>query len=342
VKIQLLIAAPDGDYAGHLADTLSSRHSDTFEVGVCLSQETLRDALASKKYDAVLVEPEWAPALREHGVKLVLALWSEQSPPNEAAASALMGIRKYQRISALVGDVLGHYADLAAASGGFDKDGGKIVAVWAPAGGVGKTSVALAFATRTAADGSGVSYLGLEHFSGAGAYFANQGKSVSVLFEKIGTNAEILAKSIRLHDDGSGIYYFNPPENYDDVNELTRDDLTALVNVCSRISDVTVVDLPSVCDKRIQTVFELADTVLLVTDGGKTSAAKLDIFVSQHNAFENIRSKTRLVSNKGAKLSDDRFEGIVSLPLVQSPDPVVVYKTLSGSSFGDITRQPQN
>jgi len=91
--------------------------------------------------------------------------------------------------------------------------------------------------------------------------------------------------------------------------------------------------LPSVCDKRTQAVLELADIVLLVSDDSKTAVAKMDVFVSQHSVFEDIKHKTRLVSNRGARLVDSRFGKIISLPRVQSNDPVGVYKSLSGSSF---------
>ena len=334
MKIQLLIATADSDYAGHLSDTLSSKYSDTFEVGVCSSAMKLGDALLMKKYDVMLIEPEWVALNNAQNVRLVIALLGGQASFSEEL-SGINKAHKYQRISTLVGTVLEQYAAVATDIGFSNNEGGRIVAVWSPVGGVGKTSVALAFATRAASGGVSATYLNLENFAGSGAYFSGQGKSISTFFEKLESNPEILAKSIRQHDSGSGIDYFIPPENYDDINELTRDDLLAVVKTCSFISDMVVVDLPSVCDKKTQAVLEIADTVLLVADGSKTSAAKFDIFLSQHNVFEDIRPKARLVANKGSKFSDARFERTISLPLVQTADPVSVYKSLSGYSLGE-------
>ena len=332
MKIQLLIAAAESDYSEYLSNTLSTRHADTFAVGLCSSYERLGDVLTARKYDVVLIEPEWIPFLHKQKVKLPLALYSEHAAFPDSAQDVIK-VRKYQRISTLVSDILEHYANVAPGFGDFGKDRGQIVAVWSPAGGVGKTTVALAYATRIVSGGSAVTYLDLEHFSSSDAYFPREGKSISSLFEKLESNAEILVRSIRQHDSSSGIDYFCPPNNFDDLNELTTQDMVTLATTCASTSDVVVVDLSSSCDNRTKAVLDLADLVLLVTDGSKTTTSKLNIFTSQHSVFEDIRYKTRLVTNKGAMLTDARFETTIRLPNVQSGDPGIVFKTLSGNSF---------
>jgi len=331
MKIQLLIAAK-ADYAEYLSSVLSAKYAGTFNVGVCSAEEKVNETLNQKEYDVALIESGWIGAQVIRNVKLPLALWSDDSVSSENS-QGIIRIKKYQRISALVSDILEHFAGIA--PGFLDEGGnrGNIIAVWSPAGGVGKTSVALACATRRVSDGNSVTYLDLEHFSGADAYFANEGKSITLLFERLASNADVIVKSIWRRDAGSGINYFNPPVNYDDINELTVEDITGIVNICARASDIVVVDLPCVCDRRTQAVFGLADTVMLVTDGSRTAAAKMNIFSSQHSIFDDIRHKTVPVINKGAKMAGTLFDKAISLPLVQAADPVSVYKTLSGNSF---------
>jgi len=331
--IQLLMAAAERDYSEYLSNTLSAKYADMFVVGLCSSQDKLNDVLSTKKYDVILVEPEWISTMNRKNVKLILALFHEQSSLPEELRNVIK-VQKYQRVSTLVSDILEHFAGVAPGFGDIKGDRGQIVAVWSPTGGIGKTSVALAFATRCVSKGNTVTYLDLEHFSSADAYFAQAGKSISVLFEKLTSNAELLVKGIRQHDSGSGIDYFNPPDNYDDINELRKEDLITLATTCAHVSDMTVVDLPSVCDRRVHAVLDLADIVLLVSDDSKTAASKLNIFISQHGVFEDIKHKTSLVLNRGAKLTDTNFDKIINLPRVQSGDPVSVYKTLSGNSFG--------
>ena len=330
--IQLLIAAADSDYTEYLSNVLSTKYTDKIAVGLCSSQEKLNDVLSARNYDVILIEPEWIPSLKRQSVKLVLALLYEQSSLSESFPNVVQ-IQKYQRISALVSEIFKHYENIAPIFENFKKARRRIFAVWSPAGGAGKTSVALAFATRSVSNGSVVTYLSFEHFSSSDLYFSNKGQNESSLFEKLKSNSEFSIQDIRQHDDRSGIEYFYPTDNYDDINKLTKDDMVYLINNCAHASDIVVVDLPSICDERIKAVLELADIVLLVMDKSKTSNAKLNVFVSQYNVFENIKNKIRLVSNKGANLIDSRFERIIKLPRVQNFDSVSVYKALSENSF---------
>ena len=332
MKIQLLIAVADSDYSEYLSNTLSTKYTDKFAVGLCSSQDKLSDVLSAKKYDVILVEPEWISMLHKHNLKLVLALICEESSIPESALNAVQ-VEKYQRISTLVNKILELYEKVAPSFDDLRKSREQIVAVWSPVGGVGKTSVALAYATRAVSNGGIATYLSFEQFSSAVTYFSVEGGSISALFERLTSNAELNVKSFLRHDNGSGVDYFCPPENYNDINKLSKDDMVFLVNTCARACDVAVVDLPSICDKNSQAVLELADIVLLVTDGCKASSSKLDIFISQHGIFESIKHKVRLISNKGAMITDTRFEKVISLPRVQLDDPISVYKTLSGNSF---------
>ena len=335
MKIQLLIATADNDYSEYLSNTLSAKYADTFAVELCFTQEKLSDILSAKKYGVLLVEPEWIPVLLRHNVKLVLALTSEHSSLSEPVLNVTQ-IEKYQCINTLVNDILENYAKVAPSFVNARNSKEKIVAVWSPSGGTGKTSVAIAYATRAASNGSVVTYLSFEQFSSAGMYFDVEGESISKLFERLTSNAEIVVQNFRQHDDGSGIKYFCPPESYGDINELTKDDMVFLTNTCARAGELVVVDLPSFCDKKTQAVLELADIVLLVSDDSKTSSHKLDVFTSQHGFFDIIKHKVRLISNKGAMINDSRFEKVINLPRVQIDDPKCVYKTLSANSFDSI------
>lgn len=332
MKIQLLIALSDGDYTEHLSAVLAEKHADTFEVSVCTSRELFDDMLVRRKFDVALLEPSLAAGANLQNIRLPLMLWDGASAES-GANSNLRPIRKYQRISEITRDLLEQYAEVASVTGGFGSGNGNITVVWSPAGGTGKTTVALAYAAQRVSGGKQVTYLDLEYFSSAFAYFPEAGKSISRAFERIDGNLEILLKSIRQQDNGSGITYFLPPENYDDMNELTVEDIVVLARACAKGMDELVIDLPSICDKRTRQLMDIADKVLLVTDYSRTAQVKLDQFLTQHNVFERIRAKTMLVANKGAKIVKLPIEVVYSLPYVQSGDTVDVYKTLSGCTL---------
>jgi MinD-like ATPase involved in chromosome partitioning or flagellar assembly len=335
MKIQLLIATSDKDYAEHLSGTLSEKYAETYEVTVCSALERLESLLSARTFDVALFGAEFAPTGELPKIRLPLLLWDGM----ESGGHSVQGIErihKYQRISRISSEILESCANIATGMsefGGFGNGKANITAVWSPAGGVGKTTVALAYAAQKAADGGKATYLDLECFSSAHVYFPESGKSISTVFEKLNSNAALLLKAIAQKDAGSGITYFAPPNNYDDMNELTEEDIETLVVAVSADSDELVVDLPSACDERCRKIFEKANAVFIVTDGSKTATLKLQQFATQHNLFERIRAKTVLVANRGAKAGDARFGRNVSLPPVSASDPVSVYKTLSGASF---------
>ena len=97
-------------------------------------------------------------------------------------------------------------------------------------------------------------------------------------------------------------------------------------------ADEVVVDLGDSYDQRINMLMDLADCVLVVVDPTRNSQAKWKQFQTQHNMYEKIKNKMLLVANRGAR--GLQTAQVVSLPVVQSENPAVVYKTLSTGYFG--------
>jgi Mrp family chromosome partitioning ATPase len=331
MKIKLLIATADSDYAEHLSNNLSEKYADTFEVSVCSSAERLRDLLSVSKFDAALLELGFASVVNLNSVHLPLMLMDDSGV---SVDSNFKKLRKYQRISSIAGNVLESYAETGKGVSSFGADRARITAVWSASGGAGKTTVALAFAAHKVLGGKQSVYLNLENFSSTSAYFQEApGKSISKVFEKLESNVQMFLMGIRQQDSSSGISYFCGPENYDDMNILTAEDIETLINACATGIDELVIDLSSQCNERVQKVFQLADTVLIVCDPSSTSQAKLRQFIGQHNVFGQIQGKTILINNKGAKIPGASISKTVHLPLFQTADPVSVFKSLSSGNF---------
>ncbi len=285
--------------------------------------------------DVALMEPTFARDLDLKSVRLPLLLWDE-SCVVEPNAGELRRIEKYQRISSIAGSVMENYAQFSSGTADLRKKYGHITAVWSPAGGTGKTTVALAYTARKASDGKNATYLSLENFCSVPAFFPgsdHEKRSISIVFEKLETDVPMLLKSILQHDTGSGIDYYCGPKNYDDINILTAEDLEVLIQGCASNTEELVVDLPVQCDIKAKKLFELADTVLIVSDGSTITKVKLQQFMGQHNIAQQIQGKCVLINNKGAKTTIDGISQMLGLPYVRTSDAVSVYKTLSGSTF---------
>ena len=331
MRIRLLIAAEDAGYAEELSNALSNLHADMFEVSVCGTTQRLRDLLASHRFDAALLDESLIDGVDLHPIRMPMLLWSEDECIAEPE-SDLKKIRKYQRISSIAGDVLESYAKVSSDGRGPFSEKARISAFWSPAGGVGTTTAALACAACRASEGKQVLYLNLESFSSTPLYFPEKGKSISTAFEMLDNregNLKMFIRGIRRHDSDSGIAYFSHPENFDDMNILSVDDAAALITACCGITDELVIDLSCICNKRTWQVFELADSIHLVTDHTKTAQIKLSQFTAQHNVFERIKSKAALVANKGALIDQPLMTVAVSLPFIPLGDEFDLFKTLS-------------
>lgn len=330
MKIQLFIAMDDKDYLDYLSQVLADRYADTFEVSTCSLAERLEELGPERGFDVALLSPHMAEQAPPQMAKLTLILWDgteQEYLPGHPLT------RKYQRISRIVSDILQQYAEISNSRMGLQTDQARIVAAWSPSGGCGKTTAALAYAAQMVSEGRKTVYLNLEPFSSTPLYFTQNGKSLSSVFEKLDGNVELLLQSIRQEDEASGILYFCRPDNYDDIQALTCEDVVRLVTAAAQGVEEVVLDLGSGYDLKIRALLELADHVLLVSDGTRTSQEKLEQFRVQNDLFEQIRGKTVFVANRGHRGQMTQVGQTVVLPQVQSEDPVVIYKTLSGGYF---------
>lgn len=330
MKIRLLIASPDLDYTEYLSKVLLGKYTDVFEVSVCSNEDRLREMVAGHRADIVLAERALASAVDMHSVRLSFVLIDEVARVSNSGGE-YKSVKKYQRISSLVKEMIGAYAEVSSNSEVYGSLSAQITAFWSPVGGSGKTTVALAYAANCVTRGKKTVYLDLQNFSCSSVYFRQNDKSISTLFQKLDSNVELLLQSVRQQDSGSGIFYFSQPENYDDINILTSKDIRNLVDGCSKGVDELVIDLSSICNEKICKVLDFASQIFIVLDGSRVSAAKWTQFQTQNNVYEQVRSKVKLVGNKGATLDASSVNGLVSLPYVQSSDPVAIYKTLSAS-----------
>lgn len=332
MKVRILIALSDNDYLERLSRVMSEKYANLLEITVCSGEDSLRRLLQHDREDVALVDPELASSLDMDAVRMPILLWDGMTDIS-AMDKSLRIIKKYQRVSSIIAAVLEHYSTLPNNDPVLE-DGAEIITVWSPAGGCGKTTVAMAYAAQAASGGGKVIYLDLEPFSSVDVYFPAGGKSISSVFERLDANPELLLQSVQQKDSGSGICYFSKPDNYDDINELTADDLKTLVNACAQICDTLVVDYSGPCNERAKALFAAARKVLLVVDGAAAGQKKWAQFCLQHSVFESIREKAVLVKNRGAaKTPANGVPSTVLLPVVQSADPAVVYKTLSSGYF---------
>jgi septum formation inhibitor-activating ATPase MinD len=287
--------------------------------------------LNEQKYDIALLEAPFYEDL-EIGEFLPMVLHTDDAEIN--TPQNIVIISKYQRISVMLGEVLENYAKESKHPYESHAKKANITAVWSPVGGVGKTTVALALAATQASKDKKVIYINFEPFSGTPVYFDTSDKSISILFEMLEAkegNLEALIQSVLCKDSASGIAYFCCPDNFDDMNILTVENISALLRACSGLAQELVIDMSCVCDERSRLIFGLADRILLVLNRTSAAKVKMEQFMNRHTIFSEIKEKICVIANKGAILGALPVREIISLPIVESMDETRVYKVLSSS-----------
>lgn len=115
MKIRLLIASPDLDYTEYLSKVLVEKYADVFEVSVCSNEDRLNEMVSGNRADIVLAEAELASSVGLHSVRLPL-IFSDERNRGGMSGEGYKGIKKYQRISYLVKEIIGAYAEVSSNS----------------------------------------------------------------------------------------------------------------------------------------------------------------------------------------------------------------------------------
>jgi len=221
MRIKLLIATVDVLYAKLISDSISEFHAEKINVSICSALEGLQEALSKQRYDVALIDPALIEYINMSTIHLPLLLWSENET-NADLPEGIGKINKYQRISSIVASVLEKFARISKNGYGPDSRQAKITAVWSPTGGVGKTTVAVAYSLSNAADGKEAFYLSLEDFTSVPGLFRGKGRSISTVFEMLENhdgNVKMLIQGVCCRDNN--ISYLCGPDNYEDMSILT-------------------------------------------------------------------------------------------------------------------------
>lgn len=329
MKVRLLIATSDADYIDHLSRVLLEKQANIFDVTTCSNVNYLSEILSKASFDVALLERDMLSVPVFHEIRVPLLLWDgvDELPDK---AGEYERIQKYQRISAICAQITQRYAAVSSGHGGCRSGRAKITVVWSPAGGVGKTTVALALAAKRASSQKNTVYFSLEPFSSNAVFFKEPGGTISTVFEKMDGNVPLLLQSISQEDTLTGIHYYGQPNNYDDIAILGEEDVAELLESCAEGADEVIVDLGSYYSKPVRKALLLADQVFLVMNGTPVCHAKCEQFRTQHSLYAEIQEKITVVANLGARIAIAEGETVLRLPNVETDDSVSIFRTLSG------------
>ena len=338
MSIRLAIASEDSDYLQRLSNKLQD--FDDLQLSLFENEERLKEALTTKRYDILL----FAPGIYDgkcpgEKVSIKILLYDEDDDISESM-EGLKKIRRYQRISYIYKEILEAYSVLGKpVSGGFGKSVTKLLSFYSPVGGSGKTTVALAAATRMARGGRTVFYVNLEDVPSDEFYLPNAfERGLTDLIQGLDSNMNVEAKLRGLMQcKNERLFYTKHFDSPNDLRELSADETSKLISsiVSSALFDYVIVDMSTRYDDKTSKIFEISDEIIIVERGDEISEKKMASFYSQLFIISEHGHKMKRVVNfntgKSLNIATD-IEKIGDIYMTQVADPGAFVDQLAGNS----------
>lgn len=309
-RINLIIADTDEAYNEGIVNFIMRNHSIKFQVSSFTRASSLQDYLSQvdEKVDILLISPE---------------LYSEQIPADKVRALILLTsgkraettgqdvINKYQHAEKIVSDITGIFAEKY--EGQIHVAGGskttRVVGVYSPSGGTGKTCIALAASIQCAQNGLSTFYLNLEDLNSSTWFLKEDGeKSLSKALYYIKENNKNLTLKIegtRCIEPLYNIHYFSPLESALEMEEILPDELETLIRQLRIMGqyDLIFLDMTNSFSSKNLKVLNSCDDIFLVFTQDMLAGAKVKGFMSElsiHSANEcnKILDKSIFILNK--------------------------------------------
>lgn len=329
-KINIVISDTDVLYLNRLSNYLKEK-ADTFNVSSFSSQEILEKYLSNTtdKID-ILIIPEVfiSEKIKQFNIPAKI-MFSDGSCDK---VNGFDPVNKYQKAEKLISDILLIFAErtgktYAVAKGNKNT---KIIGIYSPVGGCGKTTIALALSTICASSGLKVFYLNFEKLNSSEAFFAKAPNgSMSDLFLALktkGSNVGLKIISNKYTDPVTKVNYINPVESAVEFDEITDEEVTRLIKEFDSLGeyDVVFIDMPSAFDKYNINILNQCDKILMPFDQNPLSIVKISKFLNEfnyHDSLAALNPKIHLIANK----IDSNGTGIINSSSIVQAKSVEVF-----------------
>lgn len=344
MNIRLAIADSNGEYLKRLLNVLEEYKDLSFSVYT--DKKSLEKALLERSFDVLLFDAsvyEGQVSLGKTSLGIMLLHEDEDVP---AVCIAFPKIKKYQRISGIYKKILELYADVCGDSGVLsDQKKTKIVAFYSPIGGCGKTTMALAAASRLAMMGQKTFYVNLEGIASEGCYLPQKGeKGMSEMLGALGTNVNFRVKLQGLMQTKiDNLFYLNHFDTPNDMYELKPEEISELIAsiYMTGLFDFLVMDMDTSLDEKALKIFEAADKIVIIEKSDAMAEGKLGVFLKQTHIMQEYKRKMFGLLNFDigkASAAAAEIPQIGKISMMQNPDAAQLITMLSGGGMGDFVK----
>lgn len=292
-RIPLIIADEDPDFLHSLSSYLLEDYGQTFDVLTFSQVEYLDDYLTEQARTGILlISPAMlqTETIMQPGLlRILLSNEAGQLEPKSRLGRAnpecgqifkyLSGPELVKSIMAILSESENCLSSVLSTSKKTS-----ITAIYSPAGGVGKTTIALGCALQTAWEGKKVFYLNLEGSPSTGLFFEEvQGEGLATVLYYLQAkkeNASLKIKALINTDLGSQIDYFAPTESGLELDEEGINALPELFNFLRNSCDYDLiyVDLGNEINTNFFRALDICDFILLINTPDPVCRLKVELF----------------------------------------------------------------
>ncbi|WP_418792172.1 hypothetical protein [Phosphitispora sp. TUW77] len=335
-KIKLVLADFDGNYLDRVTAFINS---SSFSAGIRVSSFTdvrkLADFLGSgcNQANILLAPPEFIESIPEIKSCFELVVILADGRLN-GELQEYKTVFKYQPGDKMIGRIMEMYSErnpnaVKAVSGVKDS---RLITVYSPAGGVGKTSLAFALASRLGEYGRSVLYLNWESINSMAGALPGTGEcGMTRVLLGLEEDPDLLPLKFELYKKRSpefNLDFFESVESFVEYSEMQSDLGLLFVKLKeSGMYDDIVTDLDSAVNESTIKILGISDLILLVLSQDHVCRYKTGEFFRQarHSGiFPDIIKSEKLlpVANKtdnGAILAPDQYGLIEECGLPDKP-----------------------
>lgn len=322
-KLNIVILDGDKVFLDKISNYLINK-TDKFTVTSFSDWDRFAEGGDHSGQDIMLFSEDYAEKAKDFETGMVKILMSENF---ETDAKEYASVKKYQKLDAMVKDILFIYSDKTGdssyiVSGRKDK---KIISVYSPIGGSGKTTLAVLLAKTLSISGVKVLYLNFERVSSMAGIFNNNSLNcmtdvfLAAKSHKGSIPAKILSNVIQ--NQASKIYYINPAESCTEYAQMTDEEVMDILDAAEGISDFdyVIVDFLGEFNTRVLDILRRSRKVLFPYLNNDLARQKLSVFIEEMKRLkqeETILDHTIFVENKAEDNISE--EEIIKIPYSES------------------------
>lgn len=293
----LIIADTDKEYVARLSAYILKTYGNDYEIELFYDKSKLKERIQQRRCEVLLLSPQlYDSQIYLKNIKLpIILIDDDQLVPYPDKFK--WTINKYTRISKLL-----HYMNKEYEK--VEKNRPIIYSFYGPAGGVGKTTMALAAAMAYAKVGRKVLYINLEEMDSTGMFFEEKDSTPKEVLEHPIEDAydQILAERIKQYEHTPIMYL---KRNYIEDKKQGNAQVDLLVEraIDSGIANIVMIDLSASYSQLYEVFAGISDYVVLVSNAHTHAIYKLTQLLRETKLVEEFGEKLKLIVNQSKELS---------------------------------------